>query len=55
MLQKMMQDYRLQRYQVASSQSFRELIAETEIHVFGISKKSKGARMASLEQLADDE
>jgi predicted MPP superfamily phosphohydrolase len=51
--QKMLNDYRLQRYRTACADEFRNLIVETEIHVFGIPQKEKGARVAALEQQED--
>jgi len=49
-LQKMLSDYRMQRYRVADVSDFRELIVETEMVVLGTSKALKGERIARLTQ-----
>jgi hypothetical protein len=49
-LQKMLGDYRFQRYRSAQADDFRELIVETEMFVLGTPITSKGQLIASLEK-----
>ncbi len=52
-LQKMLYDYRFQRYRMVSVAQFRNLIAETEGILHGGANAEKSARIAALKELDD--